>query len=119
MINTMLKSFYVDDCVSSESSKEAAKYFKRISCAKLAEAGMESRIWRMNEGEDAKTTTRKVLGLNLCPQTDRVSLAALESLEPPKMWTRRTLLQAIATAFDPLGLVAPVFLEGKMLLQHA
>ena len=118
-INTMLESFYVDDCVSSESSKEAATNFKRISCAKLAEAGMALRNWSMNEGEDAKTTTGKVLGLNWCTQTDRVSLAALESLEPPKMWTRRTLLQAVATAFDPLGLVAPVLLEGKMLLQRA
>ena len=117
-INTMLESFYVDDCVSSESSKEAATNFKRISGAKLAEAGMELRKWRMNEGEDAKKTTGKVLGLNWCTQTDRVSLAALESLEPPKMWTSRTLLQAVATAFDPLGLVAAVLLVGNMLLQR-
>ena len=35
------------------------------------------------------------------------------------MWTRQTLLQAVARAFDPLGLVAPVLLVGKMLFQRA
>ena len=36
----------------------------------------------------------------------------------PAEWTKRSLLKHVASLYDPLGLVAPYALQGKILLQE-
>ena len=50
-------------------------------------------------------------------ESDSISLTKpkipLESIHPPK----RNVLKEIAAVFDPLGLVSPILLKGKVFLQ--
>ena len=51
-------------------------------------------------------------------RTDRVDLTEVQIIEePPKTLTLRLVLGQIAKVYDPLGLVLPYILEGKLLLR--
>ena len=86
----------------------------------LKKAGMELRKWRGNFFEANPEAGKTVLGLTWSTETDCLSLVV------PKVdqkgngsWSRRSLLKAVASLFDPLGYAAPVQLTGKILLQIA
>ena len=113
-----VNSFYVDDCVSSLESAESAEQFQEFSCSVLAEAGMELRKWRLSN-DSTSAATGKVLGVAWSSTDDTLSLSHSDTVSTPKAWTRRTLLKCVAATFDPLGLVSPAVLTGKMLLQEA
>ena len=68
------------------------------------------------EGDRAKGDKQKVLGLSWHLSTDTLSLPGIKaSLEPPL--TKRKVCSTVATLFDPLGLVAPLVLHGKLFTQ--
>ena len=62
--------------------------------------------------------TDKVLGVSYSFATDDFSIRIGEKAKH-KATTRRQMLSLIASVFDPLGLVAPALLRGKILLQRA
>ncbi|XP_060561385.1 uncharacterized protein LOC132721147 [Ruditapes philippinarum] len=87
---------------------------------------MNLREWTSNSAklnelipEEDKTDSSitKVLGLTWDTMVDTLSLnvsfASIDSQSP----TKRIILKNIASVFDPLGLLCPVLLKGKVLLQ--
>lgn len=59
----------------------------------------------------------KILGLLWCPERDvfkyKIEITALNDLPV----TKRNILSQIASLFDPLGLVGPIVIRAKILMQ--
>lgn len=121
VIDALKASLYVDDCVDSLSCADDAKGFRQDSTELLAQAGMDLRKWRSNDHRVASSTASgRVLGHGVVWESGGDTSFAVK--DPPSMsgpWTRRQLLQVVASIFDPLGLVAPYAIVGKMCLQQS
>ena len=109
IIRMLLESICVDDCLTSLPSTKDADVFKETSIALMANAGMELRKWRGNSIASNDNTADKALGICWELPSDKLHL--------PSMWTRRSLLRTVAALFDPLWLMSPVAITGRILLQ--
>lgn len=126
--DTLLDNLYVDNLqgtVDKESSlikiyHEANKEFKK--------ANMPLQAWNSNnltlrsiiedEFQEKIPTDVSVLGMNWNTESDTLSVCQ------PKFWnyvnlTKRKLLSLISSVFDPLGLLSPITIKGKLLMQRA
>ena len=96
-------------------------------------AGMEARKWVSNSKQvlaaipedkqasefvirDAEQPVVKTLGLSWFSEEDMLSVPAPRLSGSPTV-TKRNVLKQIATIFDPLGLISPAIIKGKVLLQ--
>ena len=57
----------------------------------------------------------KVLGTTWQSQNDTISFPG--KAESPRNWTKRPLFQSVATLFNPLGLIVPHVIVGKIMIQ--
>ncbi|XP_064633630.1 uncharacterized protein LOC135491588 [Lineus longissimus] len=129
----ILKSTYMDDTLDSVNDDEQGKKLYRELSALWKGAGMHARKWLSNSPEV----------LAIIPDEDRASEINLEEgylpsvkalgvlwkaeedafcyrLTPPAAdlkLTKRSLLRRIATIFDPLGLMSPYVIQGKIIMQ--
>ena len=78
---------------------------------------MELRKWRGTDFPSDDSAGKKVLGVLWDVDDDLLSVDVSNAVQPD--WTKRNLLQTVASVYDPLGLVAPVVMSGKILLQKA
>lgn len=126
-----LRDFYVDDVLSgADTINEAQQRVQEL--INLMEAGkLTLRKWSSNDKkvlpmlpDDFKVSTAyeiseesiKTLGLQWNPNNDNLSYKITH--QPVKLVTRRTVLSGIARIYDPLGLLAPVLIVAKMLMQE-
>ena len=130
------QDFYVDDGLKGEYSVKAAKdlldkarlicakgnlrLHKIVSnCAEVMESVPETERGRVPpvcldaDREDSKV--EKTLGLQWCVNSDTLCFK-LNLRENPL--TRRGVLSTVASVYDPLGLIAPVILIGRLILQE-
>ena len=128
IICLMKKSFYVDDLISSLPNRNEASEFQEESTKIMQQAGMELRKWRRNDydGSMSNGSEAKVLGLCWNDTQDTIHVCdPLGSEQDPEVEvnqaprTRRQLLHLVASLFDPLGMVCPVTIVGKIILQAA
>ena len=122
IIELLLRSFYVDDCVSSLPCCADAEKLQEYSVNVLQGAGMELRKWRGNTMTSDPEAGSKALGIVWNTESDCISVAALGDVECPKEvsgWSRRALLRCVAAVFDPLGWASPAVVPGKMMLQES
>lgn len=124
----VLKHFYVDDCLYSASTVEQAKEVRDQLINLLKLAGLELSKFRSNhpdlqsdiadeqhDFQDFDEQVVKTLGMTLSVAEDTFQYKVAEIPDGPG--TLRILMSTIARIFDPLGLVAPVTIVAKMLLQ--
>ncbi|XP_062539124.1 uncharacterized protein LOC134207415 [Armigeres subalbatus] len=137
----IMDDHYVDDYLASfGTEEEAAKVardvryvhgnggFKlhnwRSNCAKVLEQLGEVRSEadkRLNLADGAKT--ERVLGMLWSPSTDELSFSTQMSDEVQTLIstatrpTKRQVLRCVMTLFDPLGLLSPFIIHGKILIQ--
>lgn len=128
------KSFYVDDFIGGAQSVEEAIRLRTEMSELLTKGGFELRKWTSNELEvlkglkDDQIGTQsslefspneivKALGICWEPESDTLRFDSSINLdiEPP---TKRFILSAISRLFDPLGLIAPVVVKSKILMQE-
>ena len=125
-------NFYVDDCLFSCKSETEAINVVQDLVKMLSRAGFRLRKWLSNskrvleaipESERPKDLgchefesflATRVLGVQWKYQTDEF---VFDIQVPQRPSTRRGLLSAVSSLFDPLGFVAPVTLFPKLLLQ--
>ncbi|XP_055714396.1 uncharacterized protein LOC129808634 [Phlebotomus papatasi] len=125
------EAFYVDDCVVSTNSIETAKKIQIELVEVLKGAGFVLTKWMSNNqlltplhtSDSARDsvilqdTTTSVLGLTWDSKLDSFHFSA--PISPSDVvHSKRDIASAIAKLFDPIGLVGPVIIEAKMLLQH-
>ncbi|XP_055644163.1 uncharacterized protein LOC129780182 [Toxorhynchites rutilus septentrionalis] len=126
------KDFYMDDFIRGENSVESAIQLRREMTELLKRGGFRLRKWCSNiqavlEGvpeEDLATQsnlsfdsdeTIKTLGINWEPSTDQFRFNISRKEGPI---TKRKILSEIAQLYDPLGLIAPIIVRAKVLMQQ-
>lgn len=121
--------FYVDDLLNScETISEAIEIRNEITEI-LAEYGFNLRKWKAshekileNVEESERETvlnfqsTFKTLGIAWQPSIDSFLFKSNQKVENT-CWTKRTVLSEIAKMFDPLGLISPVIIKAKIIMQ--
>ena len=132
--NTILRNFYVDDCLKSLSSSSAA--FKHVADLRklIVIGGFNLTKWASNDrkvlesiplDERAKEVkeldlecdmlpTERALGVSWLVETDALSFKVIIKEKP---CTRRGILLVVSSVYDPLGMAAPFVLPAKLLLQ--
>ena len=135
-LKKLLRDMYVDDVATSFRTMEEGLefYFESKKC--LKEDGFELRKWNSNnkelmdkiyveENENSYEHgknclgLRKVLGINWDIEKDLFVFDFDEIVQLAKdlKFTKRNLLKINATLFDPLGLISPITLQGKLLFK--
>jgi len=134
----LLKSFYVDNCVTSVNTYEEYEHFRSQATRILSEAKMELRDWECTlptetrdvagsncrsvvfDADREQNSCTKVLGLVWDKAADCLSCEIpLEDDVPVQSVTKRGLLAYITKIFDPIGLLCPALLPVKLILQSA
>lgn len=131
------RSLYVDDLISGGPTIEAAKQMKTKATEIFAKASFELHKWHSNapelepaisaSGEQTETFAKVQLG---APQSGKAAVLGLAWNKrqdtitvkfPMKRAeaTKRGILGKVASVYDPLGLVSPMTLGGKLLYRNA
>ena len=125
--------FYVDDGLTSVSTAELGKELVNNTVQLCANKGLHLHKFVSNSVEvlqsipskerlmnvenlqlDHELTVERTLGLEWCVQMDCFQFRIVLKDRPP---TRRGILSTVYSLFDPLGLLSPVILVGRQILQ--
>lgn len=134
VVDTVLKNFYVDDCLKSLPSSDNAITHARDLSKLMESGGFKLNKWISNDrkvlesipeckrakevknldlNKDALPVER-ALGLGWCAEND---VFKFEIVVKDHQTTRRGILSITSSMYDPLGLVSPVIVPAKILLQ--
>ncbi|XP_012152147.1 uncharacterized protein LOC105664034 [Megachile rotundata] len=128
----LLRDFYVDDLLTGASTEEEAILIREELRQLLNLAGLNIRQWAANretllqglheESINKKlhlgeSTTLKTLGIMWDSSNDSISYQVKVDFGAPRV-TKRLITSEIAKIYDPLGLLGPVIIVAKMLLQR-
>ncbi|XP_030834543.1 uncharacterized protein LOC115921321 [Strongylocentrotus purpuratus] len=134
--NFLKRNFYVDDGLKSMSSEQEAAVLIKDATQMCAKGNLRLHKFVCNskdvtstipKSERATVTNASVqlgeqtspieraLGLQWCVSSDEFCFRLTLKDQP---LTRRGILATVASVYDPLGLIAPVVLAGRMILQE-
>lgn len=123
--NIILYDFYVDDLLSGGNSVEHVRHIKEKLFETLKSYGFVLRKWTSNVPELSDTNkpfafdeqaASKTLGLLWDSSSDSLRYNIGLNTTTNKV-TKRQILSCIAQIFDPLGLLSPVTVTAKVILQ--
>ncbi|KAI4882679.1 hypothetical protein NFI96_029603, partial [Prochilodus magdalenae] len=135
-IDTVLHNCYVDDCLKSVSTEDEALQLYHDLKGILETGGFHLAKWVSNRravlsaipaAEERATELKdldldldalpaeRALGVHWCIQSDTFKFKLCLKDKPP---TRRNILSIVGSLYDPLGILAPVILPAKMILQE-
>ncbi|XP_072375490.1 uncharacterized protein [Diabrotica undecimpunctata] len=126
-------SCYVDDILHGANDIETLyKTYKQLSTS-LNSAGIPLHKWSSNSSEfldsissesqksnyviKSDNSSNKVLGICWNSQSDMFSISLPDISSEPK-YTKREVLSIISSIFDPLGLINPITVSAKLLMQN-
>ena len=126
MSELLARSFYVDNLLGSVNIESELLQIYPEANSILATANMPLQQWvtnsrvlrnKVNKEEEEKMLDEvKVLGMNWDSIADTLNLVTPTWGSLPT--TKRSLLSEISTVYDPLGLVAPLLIKAKILMQE-
>jgi hypothetical protein len=128
-----LNDFYIDDLLTGSDSKEKLLTIRDQLIKILNSGGFELSKWTSNEAtclphsnnrnvnngsvvQLDKGSETKTLGLYWNFSEDQLKYN-ISSISIPSKITKRNILGIICQIFDPLGLISPVIVSAKVLLQ--
>ncbi len=134
-VNTVLRNFYVDDCLKSVPSHVQAVALYNNLTDLCANGGFHITKWASNsralltsipKGERVKDVrdldlskdalpVERALGVLWCVNSDMFKFKVSLKEQPE---TRRVILSIASSIYDPLGFLAPVILPAKILMQQ-
>ncbi|GBM11178.1 hypothetical protein AVEN_207717-1 [Araneus ventricosus] len=116
-IDILLRSFYVDDLITSLDNEAEILPFIEESHHILAEEKFNLRGWKYTGDGDPEQVT-SVLGLIWNRREDelKINLDWLETYEL-EIVSKRVILSVTHRVFDPVGFLCPVLLKSKLMLQ--
>lgn len=125
--------FYMDDYLGGANTKEMAVQLRNDLRTVLQSGGFNLRKWAANdsgllqnlnqENDDAMSVLElednmaKILGVLWHPSKD-IFKYKVQDANTDKSTTKRSILAQIASLFDPLGLVGPIVIKAKILMQE-
>ena len=135
VVDTVSSNFYVDDCLKSVNTTEEGIHMAKELCRLLAKGGFRLTKWVSNdkevlnsipETEKAKTVKSLDLDLERLPVERALGVIwdtesdvfSIQIKPQVPVYTRRGLLRVVSSVYDPLGLISPVVLQAKFLLQQ-
>ncbi|XP_076660276.1 uncharacterized protein LOC143363596, partial [Halictus rubicundus] len=129
-VEVIKNDFYMDDLLTgTNSSDEAAKLIEQLTDI-FQRGGMNLRQWSSNKpqllkGLQERTTddclcldpqaVKKTLGIYWHPREDTIGYKV--TIDNSTQNTKRLILSKIAQLFDPLGLLGPVIVKAKIIMQ--
>jgi len=126
MARKLKRNIYVDNLITGTDSKSEAMSLYTNSKSLFSKAAMNLREWLSNDQDVNKflspedrsnSNKQKVLGHSWNIEADCISVTSAIK-EMTNAETKRTVLQTVASLYDPLGLFSPVILRGKQLIQN-
>ncbi|XP_014834503.1 PREDICTED: uncharacterized protein LOC106912190 [Poecilia mexicana] len=135
VIETVRQNFYVDDCLKSAATEEEAINLINDLVALCEKGGFTLEKWisnsrvvlqaiseeqrakdlKMLDLDIDKLPMERALGLQWCVETDAFQFKI--KLKQQAL-TRRGMLSVNSSVYDPLGFLAPVTLEAKLMQQE-
>ncbi|RCN35992.1 zinc knuckle [Ancylostoma caninum] len=123
---SILRNTYVDNIFYGVDNIEEGKQFYQQSKELFQQAGMNLRQYVSNstelnqflsEQENSDVSTNiKILGISWNISEDSLCIK-LPTVFTDNIWTKRKILKAIASTYDPLGWCSPVLFSSKVFLQ--
>ncbi len=135
VIDTILSNFYVDDSLMSVSTEEEAALLiqevtaacerggfhlakwvtnSRLALSSIPESDRAKEVGKLDLDRD-KLPTERALGVQWCVEDDNFTF---DVTNKPQPHTRRGILSAMSSIYDPLGFLAPLIVPAKLLLQE-
>ncbi|XP_041765140.1 uncharacterized protein LOC121589934 [Anopheles merus] len=127
------KNLYVDDLISGAESIEQAIQLRDELTSLMSKGGFRFRKWCSNELSVLDGLTPDLLGTTTSHEFEAAANVKTLGIcwEPPndvfrftiaipdvRPCTKRTVLSTIAQLYDPLGLLSPIIVQAKILLQE-
>ncbi|XP_062541223.1 uncharacterized protein LOC134209258 [Armigeres subalbatus] len=132
----LIHVFYVDDYIGGASSVGNATQLREDLTKLMSKGGFVLRKWCSNCPEVLKDVPAdqlgthlsitfdlnpdeevKTLGITWEPRSDQLRFD-MEVAVDSVAWTRRRILSCIAKLFDPLGLISPIVVYAKIIMQQ-
>jgi transposase InsO family protein len=131
--DTVKHAFYVDDCLKSVATREEVEIVVNDTKELLAKGGFNLTKFVVNDPDlleliPSAERASEVKDLGSCSSSRALGVRWNVECDtfffeidvcPEKVITRREILKVVASVFDPLGLVNPVVVTGKIILQEA
>ena len=134
VISTVLKNFYVDDCLKFVVFSSVARNLRKELSELLSRGGFRLSKWLCNDKDVLDSIPRserassvldldlnagvlpveRTLGVQWNVDADTPTFKITARDKPP---TRRGILSATSSEYDPLGILAPFILLAKKLIQ--
>ncbi|XP_031330987.1 uncharacterized protein LOC116161684 [Photinus pyralis] len=129
--DAIINDFYMDDLITGTSTVEEAIKIKGEITSILAGAGFQLRKWAsnhkaiLNQSDSKREVDKyyisekdaKTLGLMWDTDVDTIGFSLSYSAKEGKI-TKRSILSIVAKIFDPLGLLGPLTIRIKIILQR-
>ncbi|XP_055855988.1 uncharacterized protein LOC129919162 [Episyrphus balteatus] len=120
--------FYVDDMLTGADDLETLTRKRNEVVSILNSAGLELSKWNSNHFSLIQEATRKeikltesnltsTLGIAWNPSTDQFSFSYKPNHTYTK-YTKRSILSLSSSLFDPMGLLSPIIIRAKIVLQQ-
>ncbi|XP_050063272.1 uncharacterized protein LOC114130946 [Aphis gossypii] len=126
---SIIRDFYMDDFLGGAMLKGDAIKLRDNLISIMSKAGLELRKWLSNDPEliaDVHSDNNsirsmgeqmtKILGLHWKSDDDML-FYTVQQVEVNAPITKRKILSEIATIFDPLGLLGPIIIIAKIIMQ--
>jgi len=126
----MKENLYVDNLISGSNSEDTIINYYKQSRAIMGEAKVDLRSWSSNCQQlrttascdhlsDLNADSVNILGLKWNTLSDTLSYThrSFRSLTSSQLVTKRKILRELAQIYDPLGLLTPVTVKAKILVQ--
>ena len=116
---------YMDNVLSGADSQDEAEELYSTFCYVFEKAGMTLDKWTTNVSQlqskllidNRQPTSHKILGVEWDKASDSFVFNGVLSHNIKLPLTKRSLLSILGSFFDPLGLISPFVLMGKIIFQ--
>ncbi|XP_055543764.1 uncharacterized protein LOC129729277 [Wyeomyia smithii] len=117
--NVIKTDFYMDDVLTGHDDPERLIQTKNEMSTILKSAGFELHKWKANDPsivpDDGSTSIVKILGMLWDTRADMFGFRA--DINMSARTTKRNVLSEVQKIFDPLGILSPIVLHGKLTMQ--
>ena len=125
-LRELKKNLFVDNLLTGADTVEEAEMMYKEACEILKSGGFELDKWSSNSQNLMKKFTNdqvcvkssKLLGLEWDMDRDVIFYSCASDQTECPQYTKRSILSVLCSIFDPLGIISPYILYGKILFQR-